>query len=126
MQTPEFRIGLFGIGLEAYWSQFPGLEARLRGYVRQVAQRLESANRRVIDFGLVDSLDQAVATAQAIRREDPAIVILYATTYALSSTVLAAVRRLSVPVLVLSLQPAAAIDYARFNALDDAGAPQCL
>jgi len=119
MQTPEFRIGLFGIGLEAYWNQFPGLEARLRGYVRQVAQRLESSNRRVIDFGLVDSLDQAVATAQAIRREDPAIVILYATTYALSSTVLAAVRRLPVPIVVLSLQPGAAIDYAHFNAPDD-------
>jgi L-arabinose isomerase len=110
MQTFEFRVGLFGIGLEAYWSQFPGLEGRLRGYVGQVAGRLESGGRRVIDFGLVDSLDQAVATAHAIRREDPAIVVLYATTYALSSTVLAAVRRLPAPVLVLSLQPGAAID----------------
>ena len=119
MQTFEFRVGLFGIGLEAYWSQFPGLEGRLRGYVGQVAGRLESGGRRVIDFGLVDSLDQAVATAHAIRREDPAIVVLYATTYALSSTVLAAVRRLPAPVLVLSLQPGAAIDYGKFNALED-------
>jgi L-arabinose isomerase len=119
MQTAEFRIGLFGIGLEAYWSQFPGLEARLRGYLQQVAGRLESGGRRVIDFGLVDSLDQAVATASAMRREDPALVVLYATTYALSSTVLAALRRLPVPVLVLSLQPGVAIDYAQFNALDD-------
>jgi L-arabinose isomerase len=115
----SFRVGLFGIGLEAYWSQFAGLEERLRGYVAQVALRLGTNGREVIDFGLVDSLDQAVATAEAIRREDPALVVLYATTYALSSTVLAAVRRLRTPVLVLSLQPGKAMDYAAFNALDD-------
>ncbi len=119
----SFRVGLFGIGLEAYWSQFPGLEERLRGYVAEVAGRLgaggQEDGREVIDFGLVDSLDRAVATAEAIRREDPALVVVYATTYALSSTVLAAVRRLRTPVLVLSLQPGAALDYAAFNAMAD-------
>ena len=119
MNPYEFRVGLFGIGLEAYWTQFPGLEPRLRGYLGQVAARLEASGRRVIDFGLVDSLDQAVATAHAVRRENPAILLLYATTYALSSTVLAVVRRLPIPVLVLNLQPHAAIDYTRFNALGD-------
>ena len=34
----EPKIGLFGIGLNAYWPQFPGLEDRLKGYGRQVAQ----------------------------------------------------------------------------------------
>jgi L-arabinose isomerase len=115
----NFRVGLFGIGLEAYWSQFSGLEERLRGYVGEVATRLGTNGREVIDFGLVDSLDRAVATAESIRREDPALVVLYATTYALSSTVLAAVRRLRTPVLVLSLQPGKAMDYAAFNALGD-------
>ena len=33
----HLRIGLFGIGLEAYWSQFPGLEARLTAYIEEVA-----------------------------------------------------------------------------------------
>jgi L-arabinose isomerase len=45
--------------------------------------------------------------------------VLYVTTYALSSTVLPVVRRAKVPVLVLNLQPEAAIDYARFNSLPD-------
>ena len=31
--TPPLKIGLFGIGLEAYWSQFEGLEQRLSQYV---------------------------------------------------------------------------------------------
>ena len=47
------------------------------------------------------------------------MLVLYVTTYALSSTVLPVVRRAKVPVMVLNLQPAAAIDYARFNRLAD-------
>ena len=29
----SLRIGLFGIGLDAYWPQFPGLKERLEGYL---------------------------------------------------------------------------------------------
>ncbi|MCK7554649.1 arabinose isomerase [Chitinophaga sedimenti] len=41
------------------------------------------------------------------------------TTYALSSTVLPVVQRVKVPVIILNLSPAAAIDYTAFNALSD-------
>jgi L-arabinose isomerase len=44
---------------------------------------------------------------------------LYVTTYALSSTVLPVVQRAKVPVVILNLQPTAAIDYAAFNAMGD-------
>ena len=27
------RVGLFGIGLDAYWPQFAGLKERLKGYL---------------------------------------------------------------------------------------------
>ncbi|HVG41895.1 MAG TPA: hypothetical protein VM888_09810, partial [Chitinophagaceae bacterium] len=42
---------------------------------------------------------------------------LYVTTYALSSTVLPVVQRAKVPVVILNLSPAAAIDYTSFNAM---------
>lgn len=42
-------------------------------------------------------------------------------TYCLSSTILPVVQRLDVPVVVLNLQPAPAIDYERLNALCDRG-----
>ena len=117
----ELRIGLFGIGLEAYWSQFPGLEARLRGYLGVVARRLagHGQRRRVIDLGLVDSPAKALATAHAARREDLDILVLHVTTYALSSTVLPIVRRAGIPVLLLNLQPDSALDYGSFNDLKD-------
>ena len=47
------------------------------------------------------------------------VIFLHVTTYALSSTVLPAVQRANVPVIILNLAPAAAIDYANFNAMGD-------
>ena len=118
-ESRELRVGLFGIGLEAYWSQFAGLEERLRGYVRLVEQRLAGAGRTIVNFGLVDSPERAFAVGHEARREDVDLLVIYVTTYALSSTVLPVVRRAKVPVLVLNLQPTAALDYALFNALPD-------
>jgi L-arabinose isomerase len=111
------RVGLFGIGLEAYWSQFDGLEERLKGYVARVAEKLAAPGREIVNFGLVDSPQRAFAVGHEARRQDVDLLVLYVTTYALSSTVLPVVRRAKVPVLVLNLQPEAAIDYERFNSL---------
>jgi L-arabinose isomerase len=113
------RIGLFGIGLAAYWDQFAGLEDRLKGYVSRVAEHISGPDRQIINFGLVDSPERAFAVGHEARRRDVDLLVLYVTTYALSSTVLPVVRRAKVPVVVLNLQPEAAIDYARFNSLPD-------
>lgn len=111
------RIGLFGIGLAAYWDQFAGLEDRLKGYVRRVAERLSGPGREVINFGLVDSSERAFEVGREARRQDIDLLVLHVTTYALSSTVLPIVRRAKVPVLVLNLAPEPAIDYVHFNNL---------
>jgi L-arabinose isomerase len=118
-QYHTLRIGLFGIGLEAYWAQFEGLQERLEGYVRVVAGRLESPGVDVVNLGLIDSPERAMEAGHAFRREDVDVIFLYVTTYALSSTVLPVVQRAKVPVIILNLQPAAAIDYAAFNAMGD-------
>src|ERR1700761_5454837 len=115
----RLRVGLFGVGLAAYWSQFDGLEKRLKGYVGRVAEKMAAPGREIVNFGLVDSAERAFAVGHEARRRGVDLLVLYVTTYALSSTVLPVVRRAKVPVLVLNLQPEAAIDYARFNALPD-------
>jgi len=53
------RIGLFGIGLDAYWPQFPGLEERLKGYIARVEQRLAQSGAQVVNLGLVDTPQKA-------------------------------------------------------------------
>lgn len=117
--TEVLKIGLFGIGLDAYWPQFEGLRERLLEYIRVVATRLERPGVHVVNLGLVDSPEEGLAAGHEFRREDVDIIFLYVTTYALSSTVLPAVRRAKVPVIVLNLSPAAAIDYTSFNQLKD-------
>ena len=38
--APRARIGVFGIGLEAYWPQFDGLLERIQGYQRRVEEKV--------------------------------------------------------------------------------------
>src|SRR3954468_3525178 len=115
----EPKIGLFGIGLDAYWPQFPGLKDRLKGYGQQVAQQLEKAGAQVVDLGLIDTPEKAQAAGHDFRSAGVDLIFLPVTTYALSSTVLPVVRRAKVPVIILNLAPAAAIDYASFNQMAD-------
>jgi L-arabinose isomerase len=110
-------VGLAGIGLEAYWSQFEGLEQRLRGYLGEVQQKIEGSNRAIVNLGLVDSHAKAMDAGHACRQQDIDILLVYVTTYALSSNILPVILRAKVPVVLLNLQPEAAIDYARFNAM---------
>ncbi len=115
----EPKIGLFGIGLDAYWPQFPGLEDRLKGYGQQVAEKLERAGAQVVNLGLIDTPEKALAAGHDFRCADVDLIFLHVTTYALSSTVLPVVRRAKVPVIILNLAPSAAIDYDWFNGLGD-------
>jgi L-arabinose isomerase len=117
--TRPLRAGLFGIGLDSYWPQFKGLKRRLQGYVQTVAKRLARPGVEVVNLGLIDSPPKAMEAGHRFRQEDVDIIFLHVTTYALSSTVLPVVRRPGVPVIVLNLQPAPAIDYASFNQMTD-------
>lgn len=115
----SLQVGLFGIGLDAYWPQFAGLERRLQGYLDRVARKLRRPGVQVVNLGLVDTPQKALAAGHDFRRADVDLIFLHVTTYALSSTVLPVVRRAKVPVIILNLSPAAAIDYERFNRLGD-------
>jgi len=119
MTATNLRAGLCGIGLDAYWPQFEGLRDRLEGYVRQVADWLQRSGATVEMLGLVDTPQKGREAGIACRRANVDLLIVYVTTYSVSSTVLPMVQRAGVPVLVLNLQPAAAIDYAAFNRLPD-------
>lgn len=115
----NFKIGLFGIGLDTYWDQFEELKTRLEGYMQVVEQNLSAIHPHVINAGLVDTTDKAFEAGALFRKEDVDIIFLYVTTYALSSTVLPVVQRAKVPVIILNLSPEKAIDYVSFNKMKD-------
>jgi len=115
----DFKIGLFGIGLETYWPQFEGLKERLEGYLKVVELELSKIHPAIVNAGLVDTTDKAFLAGRLFKTADVDIVFLYVTTYALSSTVLPVVQRSKVPVIILNLSPGESIDYASFNAMND-------
>jgi L-arabinose isomerase len=115
----DLKIGLFGIGLAAYWEQFPGLEDRLKGYLSIAEEKIRAMHPQIINLGLIDNADKAFDAGRRFRREDVDIIFLYVTTYALSSTVLPVVQRAKVPVVILNLTPEMAIDYEAFNKMND-------
>jgi L-arabinose isomerase len=119
MPPDQLKVGIFGIGLDTYWPQFPGLQERLVSYIAQVAGKLANSRVQVVNLGLIDTPEKSLSAGHEFRKADVDLIFLYVTTYALSSTVLPAVRRAKVPVIILNLAPAAAIDYDSFNRMND-------
>ncbi len=109
--TSRARIGVFGIGLAAYWPQFPGLKERLEGYQREVETIVAGFGAQVVSAGLVDTAERAREAGKQFAREGVDLILCYVGTYATSSQVLPVVQRTPVPVVVLNLQPTAALDY---------------
>ncbi len=117
--SSSLKIGLFGIGLDTYWPQFPGLQTRLQGYLQDIDAQLSAIHPHLINAGLVDNAEKAFEAGSLFRRNEVDLIFLYVSTYALSSTVLPVVQRAKVPVIILNLSPGAAIDYETFNAMTD-------
>ena len=89
LSASPLKIGLFAIGLDTYWPQFPGLEERLKAYTQRVAQKLHRPGVNVVDLGMIDTPEKASNAGHEFRRADVDLIFLYVSTYALSSTVLA-------------------------------------
>ena len=110
VQHHRARVGLFGAGLAAYWPQFPGLHERLVNYLNYIEAKLRQWGE-VTNAGLLDTAPGAQQAGDLFCRENVDLIVCYTATYATSSQVLPAVQRRNVPVVVLNLQPSAALDY---------------
>ncbi len=120
-KSENIKVGLFGIGLDTYWPQFDGLLENLKGYQKQIRQRIAEYGVEVIDAGMVDCPVKARQAANMLKTADVEIVFLYVSTYALSSTVLPIAQKVKSHIIILNLQPRAQLDYAAFNQLGDRG-----
>lgn len=107
------RLGVFGIGLHAYWAQFPGLRDRLVGYQTDLEKGLAAIGAQIVSAGLVDTYGRAVEAGALFASSGLDLIFCYVATYATSSQVLPAVQRAGCPVIVLNLQPEARLDYER-------------
>jgi L-arabinose isomerase len=105
------RVGIFGIGLAAYWPQFEGLRERLEGYQQGIQARLETMGAEVVSAGLVDTAPAARHAGAHLAAAGVDLVMLYTATYATSSQVLPTVQAVGAPVVILNLQPTRTLDY---------------
>lgn len=115
----KVKVGIFGIGLETYWQQFEGLEKRLNSYLNLIENKLNRLNAEVKNVGIIDTVDKAFRAGDLFKTEDVDIIFLYVSTYALSATVIPAIKKANVPVIILNLSPEKHIDYKKLNNMND-------
>ena len=106
------RIGLYSIGLRAYWEQFPGLRERLIAYGQFIEQRISTWGE-VSNYGLVDTEGEGRTAGEWLNAQNVDMVFCHAATYSTSSTVLPVHQICAAPVICLNLQPTARINYER-------------
>jgi len=106
------RIGVFGVGYHVYWGQFPGLLDELMAKLTVLVERVEATGATVVNFGMVDKAQDAYALVPKLKAADLDLIFCDMVTYATSATFGAIIRNVDVPVVLVALQPLAAMDYA--------------
>ncbi|MCX6953530.1 MAG: L-fucose/L-arabinose isomerase family protein [Verrucomicrobia bacterium] len=107
------RIGVFAVGYHVYWGQFPGLLDELLAKLAVLERRVAATGATVTNFGMVDKAQDAYALLPKLKAADLDLVFCDMVTYATSATFGAIIRSLDVPIVLVALQPLAAMDYAR-------------
>ena len=107
------RIGIFGVGHHTYWEQFPGLHAEMLGKIDVLVRRVAATGVTVTNFGLIDQAQAAYALVPKLKAADLDLIFCDMVTYATSATFAVVIRSLDVPIVLVALQPLAAMDYAR-------------
>lgn len=106
------RVGLYSIGHPHYWNQFSGLLGRLLDYGRYIERRV-GASAEVSNFGMVDSDEKARAAGEYFNARNVDLLLCHSATYALSASHIAVPQICRRPVIVLNLQPAIRMNYAK-------------
>lgn len=106
------RVGLYTIGLQAYWDQFPGLKDRLTEYGGFLEKKMSQAGE-VFNYGLVDTEGEGRKAGEWFNKKNVDLIFCHSGTYSTSSTVLPIHQICNAPVVVLNLQPTGKINYEK-------------
>ncbi|MCI8360227.1 MAG: arabinose isomerase [Clostridiales bacterium] len=113
-EKAKARIGLYSIGLKAYWTQFPGLRETLLAYGRYIEDRL-GETCQVCNFGLVDQPAAGKAAGEWFSQRQVDLILVHSATYCTSASILPVHQICGAPAVILNLQPVAAMDYPHTN-----------
>lgn len=107
------RIGIFAVVHDTYYLQFDGLQEKLEGYHQDLVRSLEQHDITLIDYGFASGQQNAAAIAAQMRRDDLDLIFCNMATYATSATFAPVVLGAEQPIILLALQPRAAMDYSQ-------------
>ncbi len=107
------RVGVFGVGYHVYWGQFPGLLDELMAKMQVLVAKLRANGVEVVEFGMVDKAQDAYDLVPKLKAADLDLIFCDMLTYATSATFATVVRNIDIPIVLVALQPLAAMDYAR-------------
>lgn len=105
------RIGIYCMGLKAYWTQFPGLRERMVEYGQFIAERIGGFDAEVYFYGLVDCEQEGEKAGEYFNEHNVDLIFAHATTYVTSASVLPVHQICKSPTVILNLQPTARINY---------------
>lgn len=113
--TEKSKIGIFAVAHATYWQQFEGLYDNIMGYHKDLCEKVKTNGVEVVDFGMVDSSEKAYAILKEIKASDVNVLFCNMVTYATSSVFAPIIRDANIPVVLVALQPRAALDYTKAN-----------
>ncbi|TFG70408.1 MAG: arabinose isomerase, partial [Anaerolineales bacterium] len=99
------NIGIFGVGLDIYWQQFPDLLDALMEYMDVFEEMVQAQHVHAVNFGMIDNAEAAYAILKEMKAADLDLVFCDMLTYATSSTFGIIIRELDVPIVLVALQP---------------------
>ena len=109
------RIGIFAVAHATYWDQFEGLYDNIMGYHKDFCEQVEKNDVEVVDFGMMDSSEKAYAAIPEILSANVDVLFCNMVTYATSSVFAPICKEIDKPMVLIALQPRAALDYSKAN-----------
>ena len=107
------KIAVFGVAHATYWEQFEGLYENIMKYHSDFIDIVKKNDVEIVDLGMVDSSEKGYEAANRIMQENIDLVFCNMVTYATSSVFAPIIRNVSAPMVLVALQPRAAMDYTK-------------
>lgn len=107
------KIGVFAVAHGVYWQQFEGLYDNIMGYHREFVKMVEENDVEVVDFGMVDTSEDAYKKADEMKGAGVDLIMCNMATYATSSVFAPVIRNVDVPMILVALQPLENLDYSK-------------
>ena len=107
------KIGIFAVAHATYWDQFDGLLDNIMGYHKDFCEMTKANDVEIVDFGMIDSSEKAYDAVPKILAANVDVLFCNMVTYATSSVFAPIIKEVNKPMVLIALQPRAALDYTK-------------